>query len=316
MDNEANLDNKRVPLQEIVANSDNNVEIRGSCAVTETNENAKSMRTNRAGERVWSLASFDIGRRLGGGSFANVFLAREKKSKFIVALKVLLKKDIKQKNLELQVIREIDIQAHLIHPNILRLYEYFHDESRIYMILEFAPKGSVYSKLLECPNKRFSEGVAGVYVAQIADALHYCHSKKVIHRDIKPGNLLLGQNEEIKLADFGWSVHGPSSRRSTQCGTLDYLSPEVVLGKTYNEKVDLWSLGVVCYEFLTGKTPFDCSNSHGICKKISKGQFSVPSFVSNEAKDLIRKLIVLEPDSRLDSIGVLEHPWILKHKTS
>lgn len=173
--------------------------------------------------------------------------------------------------------------------------------------------GALYSKLVMSPTKRFSEDVCAKYVAQIADALLYCHTKKVIHRDIKPENLLLGAKGEIKIADFGWSVHAPSSRRTTLCGTLDYLPPEMVCGKTHNEKVDLWSLGVLCYEFLTGRPPFESNSYDETYRRISKALFTVPDYVSNEAKDLMKRLLVVNPDKRLELNEVLKHPWILKH---
>ncbi|XP_018565099.1 serine/threonine-protein kinase Aurora-2-like [Anoplophora glabripennis] len=261
----------------------------------------------------WTLTDFDIGKPLGKGKFGNVYLAREKKSKFLVALKVLFKSAIKEFNNEHQVRREIEIQSHLRHPNILRMYGYFHDESRVYLILEYAPNGALYSKLIMSPTKRFPEDVCSKYIAQIADALLYCHSKKVIHRDIKPENLLLGAKGEIKIADFGWSVHAPSSRRTTLCGTLDYLPPEMVCGKTHNEKVDLWSLGVLCYEFLNGRPPFESNSYDETYRRISKALFTVPDHVSNEAKDLMKRLLVVNPDKRLELKEVLKHPWILKH---
>lgn len=136
------------------------------------------------------------------------------------------------------------------------------------------------------------------------------------NRDIKPENLLLGNEEEIKIADFGWSVHAPSSRRTTLCGTLDYLSPEMVRGQTYNEKVDLWSLGVLCYEFLTGKPPFESDSYDDTYIRISKALFTIPEYVSNEAKDLIKKLLVVDPNKRLELPEVLKHPWIQKHVKS
>ncbi|CAH1179232.1 unnamed protein product [Phaedon cochleariae] len=261
----------------------------------------------------WTLSDFDIGKPLGKGKFGNVYLAREKKSKFLVALKVLFKTAIKEFNNEHQVRREIEIQSHLRHPNILRMYGYFHDDSRVYLILEYAPNGALYSKLIASPNKRFPEEICSNYIAQIADALRYCHTKKVIHRDIKPENLLLGAKGEIKIADFGWSVHAPSSRRTTLCGTLDYLPPEMVTGKTHNEKVDLWSLGVLCYEFLTGKPPFESKDYDDTYRRISKAQFTMPPYISIEAQDLMKKLLVVNPNMRLELSKVLKHPWILKH---
>ncbi|KAB0796808.1 hypothetical protein PPYR_10869 [Photinus pyralis] len=262
----------------------------------------------------WSLADFDIGKPLGKGKFGNVFLAREKKSKFIVALKVLFKHTITSCNNEHQVRREVEIQSHLRHPNILRMYGYFHDDARVYLILEYAPKGACYNELLGSENKRFSEPTAANYIAQITDAVKYCHSKKVIHRDIKPENLLIGSKGEIKIADFGWSVHAPSSRRTTLCGTLDYLSPEMVNGQTHDEKVDLWSIGVLCYEFLVGRPPFESKSYNDTYRKISKAIVTFPSHVSEGAKHLIKSLLVVNPNCRLDLDGILCHPWILMHK--
>lgn len=175
---------------------------------------------------TWELANFDIGRPLGRGKFGNVYLAREKDTKFVVALKVLFKKQIQRDNVEHQVRREIEIQSHLRHPNILRLYGFFHDPARIYLILEYAPKGALYKELQNQPNKRFDEKRTAGYVLSLADALIYLHERDVIHRDIKPENLLLGHNGELKIADFGWSVHEPNSSRTTLCGTVDYLPPE------------------------------------------------------------------------------------------
>lgn len=177
-------------------------------------------------ELPWHLSNFDIGRPLGRGKFGNVYLAREKNTKFVVALKVMFKKQIKLNNVEHQVRREIEIQSHLRHPNILRLYGYFHDVDRIYLILEYAPKGALYKELKSQPDNRLEEKRTAGYVLSLADALNYLHERNVIHRDIKPENLLLGHNGELKIADFGWSVHEPNSTRTTLCGTVDYLPPE------------------------------------------------------------------------------------------
>ncbi|KAF7279746.1 aurora kinase C-like [Rhynchophorus ferrugineus] len=301
-------DVKNPKLSKLVENKDTVVPQIANNQATSSEQATKKQED----KKKWTLTDFDIGRPLGKGKFGNVYLAREKKSKFLVALKVLFKSAIKDFNNEHQVRREVEIQSHLRHPNILRLYGYFHDESRVYLILEYAPKGAVYVALMQSPEKRFSENICASYIRQIADALRYCHTKKVIHRDIKPENLLLGNNGEIKIADFGWSVHAPSSQRTTLCGTLDYLSPEMVAGKPHDEKVDLWSLGVLCYEFLTGKPPFEDSECGNTYKRICKGIFDFPPYISMEARDLIKKLLVVKPENRLDLDSVLKHPWILK----
>merc|ERR1719471_2419619 len=139
----------------------------------------------------WKLEDFDIGRPLGKGKFGNVYLAREKASKYIVALKVLFKSQLQKAQVEHQLRREIEIQSHLRHPNILRLFGYFYDETRIYLILEFAPRGEMYKVLQKCQGGKFDEPKASKYIKQMTQALSYCHSMKVIHRDIKPENLLL-----------------------------------------------------------------------------------------------------------------------------
>jgi len=264
-------------------------------------------------KKKWSLSNFEIGKPLGKGKFGNVYLAREKDSQFIVALKVLFKSQLQKAQVEHQLRREIEIQSHLRHPHILRLYGYFYDETRVYLILEFASRGELYKDLQK--QGRFNENISSTYVMQLADALQYCHSKNVIHRDIKPENLLLGLHGELKVADFGWSVHTPSSRRKTLCGTLDYLPPEMVEGAMHDEKVDLWSLGVLCYEFLCGKPPFEAAGHRETYKRISKVDLHFPSHVSDGAKDLIAKLLRHDPAKRLPLSQCLQHPWILANAT-
>ena len=154
----------------------------------------------------------------------------------------------------------------------------------------------------------------------------------MIHRDIKPENLLLDVRGDLKIADFGWSVHAPSSRRATMCGTLDYLPPEMVAGEFHDEKVDLWSLGVLCYEFLCGKPPFETASHQETYQRIINVDLKFPAYVTPGtvnalcstilarylifnvyflgAQDLIRKLLQKKPASRLPLEDVKKHPWI------
>ena len=259
----------------------------------------------------WSLDNFEIGKPLGRGKFGSVYLAREKKSKFIVALKILFKSQLMKSNVEHQLRREIEIQSHLRHPHILRLYGYFYDDTRVFLILEYAPRGEMYKELQK--QQKFSEETTATYIAELADALKYCHSKNVIHRDIKPENLLMGLRGELKIADFGWSVHAPSSKRQTLCGTLDYLPPEMVAGHDHDQHVDHWTLGVLCYEFLVGKPPFESQTNQETYRKITSLKFDFPSHVSQGARDLIQKLLRIKPSHRLSMDGVMNHPWIIAH---
>lgn len=280
---------------------------------TPDKEQASSSTVDQREGKRWSLEDFDIGRPLGKGKFGNVYLARERKSKYVVALKVLFKSQLQKSGVEHQLRREIEIQSHLRHDHILRLFGYFHDKSRVYLILEYAPKGELYKELQKV--KRFDEKTSAKFVYQLADALSYCHSKKVIHRDIKPENLLLGLTGDLKIADFGWSVHAPSSRRTTLCGTLDYLPPEMIEGKFHNECVDLWSLGVLCYELLVGKPPFETESNSETYTRITKVDIRYPSYMSEGARDLISKLLRHDPKKRLPLEEVKVHPWIVANYT-
>jgi len=241
--------------------------------------------------KQFHLGMFEIGRPLGRGKFGRVYLARERSTGFICALKVLHKSELQKGKVEKQVRREIEIQSNLRHPNILMLYGHFHDSKRIFLILEFAGRGELYKHLRK--ENQFPEWKAASYIAQMAAALKYLHKKHVIHRDIKPENILVGIHGEIKISDFGWSVHAPNNRRNTMCGTLDYLPPEMIKPGSkdnyYNEKVDLWSLGVLTYEFLVGQAPFEDTPVQ-TQRKIARGEMTVPPFVSREAKDLIKRV--------------------------
>jgi len=264
-------------------------------------------------EKTWELSDFEVGKPLGKGRFGSVYLVREKESKFLAAIKVLSKEQLLKEGIHMQLRREIEIQAHLRHKNILRLYGYFYDDERIYVILEYASQGEIYSHLKK--QGRFSEMKTSKIIKQVCEAVSYMHSKNVIHRDIKPENVLLDELGNVKIGDFGWCVFNPQGdRRNTICGTLDYLSPEVIEGKEHSFEIDSWSIGVLCYELLTGKPPFVTSSSDETCKKIVETGVSFTdaeaSVLSLEARDFIRKLLVKDPKKRLKVKDALDHIWI------
>jgi len=277
----------------------------------QTGETTESTEKEKKKQETFNLDMFDVGRALGKGKFGNVYLAREQKSKYVLALKVMFKNELKKHGVVHQVRREVEIQSHLRHPHILRLYGYFHDEKRVYVLLEYAPNGELYKYLQKCG--KFDEKTAATYAWQICQALIYCHTRNVIHRDIKPENILLDKNMNLKMADFGWSVHTPNDKRGTMCGTLDYLPPEMIKGSKYDSCVDLWTLGVLCYEFLVGKPPFEARDQVETHRRIVRLDYKFPEYVSSGARNFISSLMRVIPSSRLPLKDCVVHPWILEN---
>jgi hypothetical protein len=210
-------------------------------------------------KQAWKLDDFEIGKPLGKGKYGTVWLAREKLSgtKKIVALKVVHKDQMEKADIVNQLKREVEVHVRVCkqNKNILQLYGYFDDDKRVYLVLEYAPGGELYQLM---KGTRLDEKTAANYCAQIMRAVFHLHKFNIIHRDIKPENILIGEGNVLKLADFGWAVSDKvgfkddNHKRTTLCGTLDYLPPEMVENKPYNESVDVWTIGVLLYEMLIG----------------------------------------------------------------
>eukprot|EP01129_Flabellula_baltica_P013231 TRINITY_DN610_c0_g1_i1.p1 TRINITY_DN610_c0_g1~~TRINITY_DN610_c0_g1_i1.p1 ORF type:complete len:283 (-),score=73.83 TRINITY_DN610_c0_g1_i1:2073-2873(-) len=248
----------------------------------------------------FTISDFELGKPLGQGKFGNVYLAREKRSSFIVALKVLWKKMLVQYRVTNQLKREVEIQAQLDHPNVAKLFGWFHDDDRVYLILEYAPGGEVFSALAK--EITFSEVRTAKYICELSVALDYLHSE----------NLLLSYDDTIQIADFGWAVH-TKSRRGTVCGTPDYFPPEMVNEDTHDYTVDIWCLGVLMYEFLVGDPPFMSGSENETYDKIVALDIEWPPGISELAKDLITKLLQKNPEDRLPLSEVPSHPFIQKY---
>jgi aurora kinase A len=264
--------------------------------------------------RSLQISDFEVGRVLGEGLFGRVYLARTKNEKKIMALKVLYKKTLEKENVVPQLKQEVEIHSRLKHPNIVRMYSYFHDHDRVYLLLEYCPDGSLFDALKSSPCKRFEESKAASIMRQICSALSLCHRYQIVHRDIKPENILIGKDGTVKLADFGWAVANRTTeskmRRTTLCGTVEYLAPEMVESLPYDERVDAWMVGVLLFEMLIGTPPFSATTAGDTYDKISNCALSIPDFVSDGARDLLSRLLVKDPELRFTVEQVATHPWI------
>lgn len=258
------------------------------------------------------LSDFEIGKVLGKGKLGKVYCVRHRLSGLICAIKAMSKKELVLLKLEKNFRREIEVQRNLVHPNISRLYGFFFDDTNVYLILEYALHGEIYQLLKT--HRRFDDITASNYTFQVAEALMYLHSNGIIHRDIKPENILLASDKTVKLSDFGWSVKTKLEKRLTICGTLDYLPPEMVESKEHDYSVDIWLLGVLCYEFLVGRPPFEEVDKNATYKRIARVDVQIPSFVEADAADLIHRLLQKDPRKRMPLCEIENHPWIVKYR--
>ncbi|KAG8202472.1 IPL1, partial [Candida africana] len=302
-----------------------------SSSTTTITSSSSSSHTSPKPQQQLTLDDFEFGKILGKGKLGRVYCVKHKQLGLIFALKVMSKSEIMNLKLEKSLRREIEIQSNLYHINITRLYSWFHDSINIYLLLEYSIEGELYTHLKKL--KRFDNIMASNYIFQITQALIFLHQRGIIHRDLKPENIMVSLDNQLKLSDFGWSVqisqnqiHNQTQtqktphqkkqkqKRLTICGTLDYLPPEMIESKSHDFSVDIWALGILCYELLVGKPPFEAINRNITYEKIAKVDIKYPSNLDVDAIDLISKLVVKDPNKRLSLKEVLNHNWIIKNK--
>ena len=269
-------------------------------------------------------AIYDVLTVLGQGAFGKVEEERHKISREIRAMKIIHKDQIQLGSEEEQaLINEINIVKTLDHPNIMKVFEYYNTEKCLYIVSELLSGGELFDKITE--NKFLKEDVCAYLMKQIFSAVDFCHEKKIIHRDLKPENVLIESQDEarkefftIKLIDFGTCDKMKKGQNlNMQVGTPYYTAPEV-LKNNYNEKCDLWSCGVMMYLMLCGKQPFEGDNDDEIYEKIRLCKIDFndeeQDNISNDAKDLIKKLLIKDAKKRYSAREALAHPWIVKNK--
>ena len=252
---------------------------------------------------------------LGSGAFGHVYLIKNIIINEEFALKVIEKKKLIQMYGKIDIIRnEISIHSKLVHENIIRLYNVYEDDDNFNFIMEYAKYGNLY-ELLSLPEnqKGLDEQRAFDYFIQVVNAVYYLHLNSIIHRDIKPENILIGEKGLLKLCDFGWAKELNLENRSTFCGTMEYMAPEIVGCGNYDYSVDIWSLGILLYELLFGHSPFKAQSMKDVILNIKNHDLAYDKSISAECKDLIKKLLNINPQKRLKIRDILQHPFVQKY---
>eukprot|EP00270_Netrium_digitus_P009466 TRINITY_DN2870_c2_g1_i7.p1 TRINITY_DN2870_c2_g1~~TRINITY_DN2870_c2_g1_i7.p1 ORF type:complete len:593 (+),score=151.25 TRINITY_DN2870_c2_g1_i7:353-2131(+) len=259
------------------------------------------------------LSDYRLGKTLGIGSFGKVKVAEHVLTGHKVAIKILNRKKVKQMDMEEKVTREIKILKMFMHPHIIRLYEIIESSTDIFLIMEYVKAGELFDYIVE--KGRLPEDEARRYFQQIISGVEYCHRNMVVHRDLKPENLLLDASHNVKIADFGLSnVMMDGHMLKTSCGSPNYAAPEVISGKRYaGPEVDVWSCGVILYALLCGSLPFDDENIPNLFKKIKGGVYTVPGHLSSGARDLIPRMLVVDPLKRITIPEIRHHAWFVAH---
>ena len=214
--------------------------------------------------------------------------------------------------------REIEVMYKIHHPNVVKLYGHFEDNNYCYFIMEYISKGNIYNLIPHDNKKRLNAKVVATLMKGVISAVYYLHHMKpmIIHRDIKPENVLLGENLVAKLTDFGWSNYmQEDEKRQTVCGTPTpiYLAPEIIKEEGHDEKVDIWCIGVLLFELITGNVPFQGNDIETLKENILHLRIAWPKDINIDAKNLIKKILKLDPSSRISLEEILKHQFFTKY---
>ncbi|KAI8987226.1 kinase-like domain-containing protein [Pilobolus umbonatus] len=260
----------------------------------------------RKNYRKLNLNDFKLKCTIGTGSFGRVHLAQSRVNNRHYAIKAVEKYNVVRLKRVDHINNEPTILREIAHPFLITLWDAFQDDTHLFMVMEYASGGELFSILKQ--KKKFSEEDAKFYSAEIVLALTYLHSKNIVYRDLKPENILIDATGHIKLTDFGFAKR-IDKMTWTVCGTPDYIAPEIILSRGYTKAVDWWGLGVLLFEMITGRAPFQDSNPINLYQKILECQIDWPEDISESLKDLLQNLLTSDLKTRFDGDNVIQHPW-------
>jgi len=258
---------------------------------------------------------YQLNARLKSGSFATVCRGTHRASGKKVAIKCVLRKDLPP-NDDAAIYDEVSIMSSLSHPHIVPLIDFFEEKDCYFLVMELMSGGDLFDRIGK--KKTYSEEDARDLAVKMLKAMSYCHGHRVAHCDMKPKNLLLMSEDNhsyIKLADFGFAARCHTEKCLTkQCGTPFFVSPEILMRQPYDQQSDMWSVGCIIFLLLSGNLPFMGRSQKELFRKIVSGKYEFKdvdwSGISPEAKDLVQKLLVLDPDERITSSQALRHKWM------
>ena len=261
------------------------------------------------------ITDFEQIENLGTGGYGKVNLYRHKITGAEYAIKLIDKTKFENKLQKELFAREVEIMYKIRHPNIVRLYTHFEDESNCYIVLEYIKKGNLYKYTQSMPNRVLDAATTANFVVDLVSSLYYLHNMNppIIHRDIKPENLLLGNNGQLKLTDFGGSNYLKGSVRFTTCGTQIYHSPEMLSKGGYDTRVDIWAIGVLIFELMVGRPPFKSDGEHSMEDNIMNLRINWPESMNIYAKRLITDILKVNPKERPTLENILDHQFILNN---
>ncbi|XP_060772654.1 maternal embryonic leucine zipper kinase [Neoarius graeffei] len=262
------------------------------------------------------LKYYEVYETIGSGGFAKVKLGRHILTGEQVAIKIMEKKVLGDDLPRVKT--EIEAMKNLSHQHVCRLYHVIETPNKIYMVLEYCPGGELFDYIVA--KARLSEDETRVFFRQIVSALAYVHSQGYAHRDLKPENLLIDEDHNLKLIDFGLCAKpkgGLGYELMTCCGSPAYAAPELIQGKSYiGSEADVWSMGVLLFALLCGYLPFDDDNCMVLYRKITKGHYENPHWLSPGSVLLLNQMMQVEPKRRLTVRQLLAHPWVMKGYSS